>query len=59
MDDLDDTQLKTELDTIMKRIDGIMKKVEGLTENSEAEPLEKGEAPADAPSTNTTHIEYN
>lgn len=55
MDELDDTQLKTELDAIMKRIDGIMKKVEGLTENSEAEPLDGGEAPVqeDAPAINT------
>ena len=46
MEELSDTQLKTEIDDIMKRIDGIMQIVEGLTESVEAEQTEQGEAPA-------------
>ncbi len=44
MSDIDDAQLKSEIDKIMKGVKNIMHKVEALTPKSETEPENK-EAP--------------
>ena len=38
MSDVDDAQLKTEIDEIMKGVKNIMQKIDALTPKNEAEP---------------------
>jgi hypothetical protein len=41
MSDIDDAQLKTEIDEIMKGVKNIMQKIDALTPNNETEPENK------------------
>jgi len=44
MNDIDDSQIKTEIDKIMKGVRNIMQKVDALTPKKEAEPENKKDA---------------
>jgi uncharacterized membrane protein YukC len=44
MSDMDDAQIKTEIDKIMKGVKNIMQKVEALTPKKEAEPENEEDA---------------
>ena len=44
MKDIDDSQIKTEIDKIMKGVKNIMQKVDALTPKKEAEPENKEDA---------------
>ena len=44
MNDMDDAQIKTEIDKIMKGVKNIMQKVEALTPKKEAEPENEEDA---------------
>ncbi len=44
MNDVDDAQVKTEIDKIMKGVRNIMQKVDALTPKKEAEPENKEDA---------------
>ncbi len=48
MSDIEDAQLKTEIDQIMKGVKNIMQKIDALTPKKEAEPENK-EDPAESP----------
>ena len=41
MSDIEDAQLKTEIDKIMKGVKNIMQKIDALTPKNEAEPANK------------------
>jgi hypothetical protein len=44
MNDIDDAQIKTEIDKIMKGVRNIMQKVEALTPKEETEPENRQDA---------------
>jgi hypothetical protein len=48
MSDIEDVQLKTEIDKIMKGVKNIMQKIDALTPKNEAEPENK-ENPGESP----------
>jgi hypothetical protein len=41
MDDIDDIQLKSEIDAIMKNVDNIMKSIEAVMPPKEKEPTQE------------------
>ena len=47
MSDIDDAQLKSEIDKIMKGVKNIMHKVDALTPKNETEPENKEDSEAD------------
>ena len=48
MSDIEDTQLKTEIDEIMKGVKNIMQKIDALTPKNETEPANE-EDPGESP----------
>ena len=47
MSDIDDAQLKTEIDKIMKGVKNIMHKIDALTPKNETEPEDEEDSGAD------------
>jgi hypothetical protein len=56
MNDIDDAQLKTEIDKIMKGVKNIMQKVDALTPKKEPEPENKEDAEENPNSSNTSSM---
>ena len=57
MNDIDDAQIKAEIDGIMKGVKDIMKKIDAVTPKEEPEPSEDQDQNPDSPGTSPTHNE--
>ena len=53
MNDIDDAQIKAEIDGIMKGVKDIMKKIDAVTPNKELEPDATGDQGENPDSSNT------
>ena len=57
MNDIDDAQIKAEIDGIMKGVKDIMKKIDAVTPKEEPEPSGDQDQNPDSPGTSPTHNE--